>query len=388
MKTICVLTATRAEYGLLLPVIRKLTESDFLEVKVVVTGTHLSPEFGMTVKEIENDGILIDERINILLSSDTPNAISKTMGIALVSFADYFERTKPDALLVLGDRYETLAVCCAAMNEHIPIFHMCGGETTEGAVDEAIRHSITKMSYLHFTTTEKYRKRVIQLGEDPERVFWVGSTGVENAKSIKTLTKTEIQNKFGFELGEEYAVATYHPVTLEKCTAKKQIEELLKAIEMFPDITFLFTGANADADGRVINELLERKSKENSNIIFVNSMGMLGYFSAVKGASFVLGNSSSGIVEVPALGIPTINIGDRQKGRISPISVVNCEPQCEAIVQAINKVREDNFRDGIKDAPNPYGKGDTSNRIAEIIEAWLIKDINIKKKFYDLYDEI
>lgn len=384
MKRICVLTATRAEYGLLLPVIRKLMESELLEVKVVVTGTHLSPEFGMTIKEIENDGISIDERINILLSSDTPNAISKTMGLALISFADYFEKTKPDALLVLGDRYETLAVCCAAMNEHIPIFHMCGGETTEGAVDEAIRHSITKMSFLHFTTTEMYRRRVIQLGEDPSRVFWVGSTGVENAKNVKTLSRDEIENKLGFKLGEEYAVATYHPVTLEKGTAQKQINEILNAVEKFPNIIFLFTGANADADGRIINELLERESKEKNNIKFVYSLGMVGYFSAVKGASFVLGNSSSGVGEVPALGIPTINIGDRQKGRIIPKSVVNCEPNCESIVHAINRVRESNFREYIQNIDNPYGKGDTSKKVAEIIEKMLSKDIEIKKKFYNL----
>lgn len=384
MKRICVLTATRAEYGLLLPVIRKLMESELLEVKVVVTGTHLSPEFGMTIKEIENDGISIDERINILLSSDTPNAISKTMGLALISFADYFEKTKPDALLVLGDRYETLAVCCAAMNEHIPIFHMCGGETTEGAVDEAIRHSITKMSFLHFTTTEMYRRRVIQLGEDPSRVFWVGSTGVENAKNVKTLSRDEIENKLGFKLGEEYAVATYHPVTLEKGTAQKQINEILNAVEKFPNINFLFTGANADADGRIINELLERESKEKNNIKFVYSLGMVGYFSAVKGASFVLGNSSSGVGEVPALGIPTINIGDRQKGRIIPKSVVNCEPNCESIVHAINRVRESNFREYIQNIDNPYGKGDTSKKVAKIIEKTLSKDIEIKKKFYNL----
>lgn len=385
MKTICVLTATRAEYGLLLPVIRELKKCKNVNVKVAVTGTHLSPEFGMTVNEIENDGIEIDRKIDILLASDSTAAISKTMGIAMISFADYFAESRPDALLVLGDRYETLAVCCAAMNERIPILHMCGGETTEGAVDEAVRHSISKMSYLHFTTTEAYRRRVIQLGEAPERVFWVGSTGVENARNVKTIDKAQLEEEIGIDLGEEFAVATFHPVTLENNTAKQQIEELLAAIKKYPDIKFLFTGANADADGRLINARLVEAANENDNVEFVNSLGLRRYMSAVKCASFVIGNSSSGVGEVPALGIPTVNIGDRQKGRIMADSVICCEPNTESIVGAIDKARSVEFKAGIDAQNNPYGKGNTSSEIARIIDEFASHDdTEIKKKFYDV----
>lgn len=385
MKTICVLTATRAEYGLLLPVIRELKKCKNVNVKVAVTGTHLSPEFGMTVNEIENDGIEIDRKIDILLASDSTAAISKTMGIAMISFADYFAESRPDALLVLGDRYETLAVCCAAMNERIPILHMCGGETTAGAVDEAVRHSISKMSYLHFTTTEAYRRRVIQLGEAPERVFWVGSTGVENARNVKTIDKAQLEEEIGIDLGEEFAVATFHPVTLENNTAKQQIEELLAAIKKYPDIKFLFTGANADVDGRLINARLVEAANENDNVEFVNSLGLRRYMSAVKCASFVIGNSSSGVGEVPALGIPTVNIGDRQKGRIMADSVICCEPNTESIVGAIDKARSVEFKAGIDAQNNPYGKGNTSSEIARIIDEFASHDdTEIKKKFYDV----
>lgn len=385
MKTICVLTATRAEYGLLLPVIRELKKCENVKVKVAVTGTHLSPEFGMTVNEIERDGVETDCRIEILQGCDSPSDISKTMGTAMIKFADYFAESKPDALLVLGDRYETLAICAAAMNERIPILHMCGGETTEGAVDEAVRHSITKMSYLHFTTTEKYRKRVIQLGEAPERVFWVGSTGVENARNVETISKGQLEEEIGIDLGKEYAVATFHPVTLEKNTAENQINELLDAVAKYPEIKFLFTRANADADGRRINSRLEVAAAEMDNVELVSSLGLRRYMSAVKNSSFVIGNSSSGVGEVPALGIPTVNIGDRQKGRIMADSVINCEPECESIVSAIDKARSKEFKSSIDINNNPYGKGDTSVEIARIINDFAAKDdVTIKKKFYDL----
>lgn len=385
MKTICVLTATRAEYGLLLPVIVELQKRKDVLVRIAVTGSHLSPEFGMTVHEIEADGLHVDKKIEILLSADTPSAISKTMGLALISFADYFAESRPDALLVLGDRYEVLAVCCAAMNERIPILHMCGGETTEGAVDEAVRHSITKMSYLHFTTTQRYRNRVIQLGEDPDRVFWVGSTGVENAQKVTTLSKDDLEREIGFSLGNEYAVATFHPVTLENNTAKDQISELLNAVEEYPDILFLFTKANADADGRIINATIEEALKRLPNIRLVSSLGMKRYMNAVRYASFVIGNSSSGVGEVPAFGIPTVNIGDRQKGRIMAQSVICCTPDQKSITEAIAKARDPKFRSAIDTSKNPYGKGETSRQIADIIGKFLEGDqTDIKKKFYDL----
>lgn len=385
MKKIVVLTATRAEYGLLSPVIKRLMKETELGVEVVATGAHVSPEFGLTIKEIENDGVSVDKKIEILLSADTHTAISKSMGLAMISFADYFEESKPDALLVLGDRYETLAVCCAAMNARIPIFHMYGGETTEGAVDEAIRHAITKMSYLHFTTTEAYRRRVIQLGEEPDRVFAVGSTGIENALNTQLLSTQELEDSLGFKFGNQYAIATFHPVTLEVNSAAEQIKELLDAVQQYPDITFIFTKANADADGRIINQLIEQFSQFNKNCYLVNSLGMKRYLSAIKNAMFVIGNSSSGIGEVPSFGIPTINIGDRQRGRIQGESVINCEPKCDAIKLSIEQALNPEFRKKVSTITNLYGDGNTSSKIVSIIKkCFETGTIDIKKKFYDV----
>ena len=282
MKNIAVLTATRAEYGLLAPIIKKLKLNIDLSVHVLVTGMHLSPEFGLTYKEIEEDGIHIDKKIEMLLSSDTPSAISKSMGLAMIGFADYFADHQIDALLVLGDRYETLAVCCAAMNARIPIFHLYGGEVTFGAVDEAIRHCITKMSYLHFTSTEEYRKRVIQLGEAPERVYNVGAMGVENALNVKLLEKKELENELNFSLDNSYALVTFHPVTLESQSSEQQVAELLDALDNFKDMKFIITKSNADADGRVINELFKKYVEDNDNCILVDSLGTLKYLSAMK----------------------------------------------------------------------------------------------------------
>ncbi|OFV70018.1 UDP-N-acetylglucosamine 2-epimerase [Acetobacterium wieringae] len=381
MIKICLLTATRAEYGLLKRVIQKLQLEEGVDVRVVVTGAHLAPEFGLTYKEIEEDGIEIDEKIEILISSDSPMAISKSMGLAMIGFADYFERSKPDLLVVLGDRYETLAVCCSAVNHRIPIAHLYGGETTEGAVDEAFRHAITKMSYLHFTSTEAYRKRVIQLGEDPERIYNVGALGVENSINEVLFTKTELEESLSWKLDSPYGIVTFHPVTLENDTAEHQVLELLKAIEINPQYQYLFTKANADSNGRIINDLLDKFVKKHENCRVYHSLGMKRYLSAVKYASFVMGNSSSGIVEVPSFGIPTINIGDRQKGRLQSESVINCQPvgsEIDQCIRSIKNYRHDNFN-------NPYEKVNTSMIITEtLIRALKEGSICIKKKFYDL----
>lgn len=385
MKTIVVMTATRAEYGLLRTVIKRLKQEEEIDVKVVVTGAHLSPEFGMTVHEIEEDRIAIDKKIEILLSSDTPAAISKSMGLAMIGFADYFSDKKVDALLVLGDRYETMAVCCAAMNARIPIFHMHGGETTEGAVDEAIRHAVSKMSYLHFTSTEEYRRRVIQMGESPDRVYVVGGMGVENILTTEFIPREELEKELNCNLGENYAVVTFHPVTLEEATAGEQIDELLKAVEDFPQMSFLFTKANADADGRVINARIASFIETHSNVYLYDSLGRKKYLSAVKGAVAVIGNSSSGLLEVPTFGIPTVNIGDRQKGRIQAESIINCEPTYEAIRKAMEQAFSMEVREMARTVKNPYGDGNTSSKIVTIIKEWLFGDkIDIKKKFYDL----
>lgn len=384
-KHICVVTATRAEYGLLSPIIKKLEKDQDFRLSVVVTGMHLSPEFGLTYQEIERDGIHIEKKIEILLSADTPAAISKSMGLAMIGFADYFAEAKPDAVMLLGDRYETLAVACAAMNEQIPIIHLHGGETTEGLIDEAVRHSITKMSYLHFTSTESYRRRVIQMGEEPDRVFNVGAAGVENVHNAEFLSLSDLEKSIGCRLGSRYAVGTFHPVTLENATAESQMMELLKALDRNSDITYLFTKANADADGRVINELLEDYAKKHDNFVLVDSLGMRRYLTALKYALFVIGNSSSGLIEAPSFHIPTINIGDRQKGRIAGDTVIQCAPETDAVDKAVKKALSEEFRKKTADAANPYGDGNTSDKIIEIVRSFILNNkVNIKKKFYDI----
>lgn len=389
MKKIAILTAARAEYGLLKNVIKKLIERKEIKVKVLVTGMHLSPEFGMTIKEIENDGVVVDKKIEILLSSDSSVAVSKAMGLALISFSEYFSESEPDALLVLGDRYETLAVCIAAMNERIPIIHIHGGESTEGAIDEAVRHSITKMSNLHFTSTENYRKRVIQLGEHPQNVFNVGALGVENALNTELYSKDEFKDAYGIDLNQKYAVGTFHPVTLENDSAESQIKEIIKAISKYPDMQFIFTKANADENGRIINENLKKAQENKDNILLIDSLGMKGYLSAISNALFVIGNSSSGLVEAPAFHIPTINIGDRQKGRIQGETIINCIPEEKEICDAIGKAIDKEFVLKIGSAKNPYGRGNTSDSIVDITTDFLINDrFDIKKRFYDLMFEV
>ncbi len=384
MKIIAVLTATRAEYGLLSPIIHALIACRELEVRVVVTGAHLSPEFGLTYKEIEGDGIEIDRKIEMLLSADTPSAISKSMGMAMIGFADYFSERRPDALLVLGDRYETLAVCCVAMNERIPIIHLYGGDTTEGVVDEAIRHAITKLSYLHLTGTDESRKRVIQLGENPERVFSVGEIGVENALAQSLLSKKELAENLRIELDKPYAVVTFHPVTLEDGSAERQCAELLAAFDQHPELGYIFTKANADSDGRIINRMIDNYANAHDNVWVFDSLGMLRYLSALKYAQMVIGNSSSGLVEAPSFGIPTINIGDRQKGRIRAESIIDCKVTKGDICKAIELANNPVFRKKCKNAENPYGDGHTSEKVVSIICREMRKEIKLKKVFYNI----
>lgn len=384
MKKISILTATRAEYGLLKPIIEKLSSIPEFDVRVVVTGAHLSPEFGLTYKEIEQDGIVIDEKIEMLLSADTPAAISKSMGLALISFADYFERLKPDMLIVLGDRYETLAVCIAAMNQRIPIAHLYGGETTEGAVDESIRHAITKLSYLHFTSTDEYRGRVIQLGEQPSRVFTVGAVGIENILNQKLMDKGKLERSINFNLDKPYAIVTFHPVTLEDDQSAEQFQALLDVCKKYQDMRFIFTKSNADANGRIINKMIDLYTQENEHAIAFTSLGLIRYLSALKYCTLVIGNSSSGLLEAPSFGIPTINIGDRQKGRLQADSVINCEPVLEDIERAMELALSNDFNSTAKKTINPYGDGNTSEKIAEIIIDYLVNNkIMLKKKFYD-----
>lgn len=383
---ICILTATRAEYGLLKELIGRLQTDEKYEVRVVVTGMHLVSDFGFTYTEIEEDGIHIDEKIDILLSADTPCGVSKSMGIAMIGFADYFLRRRPNLLIVLGDRYETLAVAAAAINESIPIAHIHGGETTEGAIDEAIRHSITKMSYLHFASTEIYRARIIQLGEEPERVFNVGSLGVENIKKVCLLSKQEIMEYFGFLNNEKYVLLTFHPVTLEKGTELEQFREIILALNHFPMLKVILTKANADSGGKIINgEIDSIVTEQPERYSAYTSLGVVKYLSAMRDCQFVIGNSSSGIMEAPSFRIPTINIGDRQKGRVQADTTLNSVPNEKIIVQKIEIALSDCFREKIASTNNPYEKEGSVQRIIDCLDEFFVKYIgNVKKKFYDL----
>lgn len=386
MKKIAVLTATRAEYGLLKRLIKKLRLCDKFETDVLVTGMHLSPEFGLTYKEIEEDGIPIAKKIDILLSGDSPVCISKSMGLATIGFAEYFAEHTYDLLIVLGDRYETLAVCIAAMNEKIPIAHLYGGETTEGAVDECIRHAITKMSYLHFTSTEEYRRRVIQLGESPERVFTVGSLGIENILNETLMTREQLEASLDFSLNNPFVIVTLHSTTLENNTSAYQCQNLLNAIDKFPSLQFIFTKANADADGRIINNMLSDFVLEHDNCMLISSLGMRRYLSALKYCLFVMGNSSSGLIEAPSFGIPTINIGERQKGRLRAESVLDCSAEEDVIIEKMKEACEAAKTRKYKNVENPYGDGNTSERIVgEVVKMCSRNKISLKKKFYDLH---
>ena len=385
MKKVCIVTGTRAEYGLLKPVIDKVYHSDLLELQLVVTGMHLSTEFGLTYKEIEEDGYPITSKVEMLLGSDTPVGITKSMGVAMIGFADCFDQNKPDIVVILGDRYEMLAAASAAMIARIPIAHIHGGELTEGIIDEAIRHSITKMSHIHFTTVEEYRKRVIQLGESPSTVYNLGALGVENAKKVNLLPKEELENMIGFQFHFPTIMVTYHPVTLEKTFAQKQFEEILDVIDRHKEISVIFTKANADTDGRIINEMIDEYVNLNKDRCRgYTSLGQKKYLSALQFCDAVVGNSSSGIIEVPSFKIPTVNIGDRQKGRARAESVIDCGNGGEQIDAALMKALSDEFRDKISGIKNTYEGEKTSEKIVEIISKRVYEGIDIRKKFYDI----
>lgn len=382
---ICVLTATRAEFGLLKPIISEMKIQERFDVRIAVTGMHLSAEFGMTYTEIEEAGFEIDRKIDMLLSGDSTAAVAKTMGVAMISFADYFAELRPDYLFAIADRYETLAVCATAMCERIPIIHYMGGETSEGAIDESIRHSITKMSALHFCCTDLYRKRIIQMGEHPEKVFHVGSTGVENIKKLTLLSEKEIRSELGLSEDASYAMVTFHPVTLENDSADKQVGELLDACAAKEKTIFIITKSNADAMGRIVNQKLSEYAKVYSNILVFDSLGNIKYLSAMKYAEYVLGNSSSGLLEAPSFCIPTVNIGDRQKGRARAESIIDCEPNKREILNAIEIAESIEFREKIKNVKNPYEGTNTSQMIVQTIkEAIENNQIDLKKSFYNL----
>lgn len=385
MKKIAIVTGTRAEYGLLRPVIEKVKQSERLALSLVVTGMHLSSEFGMTYREIEEDGYPIAAKIEMLLSSDTTVGVTKSMGVELIGFADYFEAQRPDMVILLGDRYEILVAAAAAMIARIPIAHIGGGELTEGAVDEAIRHSVTKMSHLHFTATQAYRDRVIQLGEQPEHVYHVGALGVECAKSLSLMDRESLEASLSLTFDRPTIMVTFHPVTLEDMTAEEQFGNILQVIDRRKELQIIFTKANADPNGRIINRMIEDFSAQNADrCTAFTSLGQLRYLSALQFCDVVLGNSSSGIVEAPSFGIPTVNIGDRQRGRVSADSVIHCGNGAAEIESALTKALSPQFIKTVKCVKNPYEGSNTSERIVSVIEEALERGISMKKRFYDV----
>ncbi|UED80926.1 UDP-N-acetylglucosamine 2-epimerase [Lysinibacillus sp. CD3-6] len=373
-RKICIVTGTRAEYGLLSNLAKKLQEDKEFDLQMVVTGMHLSPEFGSTYEEIENDGFLINEKIEILLSADSPTGIVKSMGLATISFADALNRLQPDLIIILGDRFEMLAVAQTALIMQIPIAHLHGGECTFGAYDDAIRHSITKMATWHFTSTESHRKRVIQLGESPECVYNVGALGIENIANLNLLTRHELYQKLQLDEQRPMFLITYHPETNGHTNG---INELLKALENYPEINLVFTKSNADNGGRMINESIQQFILKHSNAKLFDSLGQLKYLSAVKNADVVIGNSSSGLIEVPYLETPTVNCGNRQEGREHPNSVFNTNMDVENIYNTIEKARK--FSDKYE---HIFGDGIVSEKIITVLRD--LPSFSIQKGFYDL----
>jgi len=384
-RRICVVTGTRAEYGLLYWVIKGIQLDLGLELQLIVTGMHLSPEFGLTYKEIEKDGFYINKKIEVLLSSDTPVSIAKSMGLGLISFAEAFSELQPDIILVLGDRFEIFSAVSAAMVSRIPIAHCHGGEATEGLIDEPIRHSITKMSHIHFTSTEEYRKRVMQLGEQPCSVFNTGALGIENINKFNLLSLSDFEESINFDLsGGLKLLVTFHPVTLEHGSAEMQMNELLGALATYKDAKIIFTKANADTDGRIINQLIDEYVMNNpKQAIGFTSLGQLRYLSALQYVDMVIGNSSSGLLEVPSFKKATINIGDRQLGRVKASSVIDCSPEKDAICAAIDKANSQEFKSRLVDVMNPYGSGNPSGQILDVLKSVDLLKI-VKKNFYNI----
>lgn len=382
-RKICVVTGTRAEYGLLRWVMEGIRARPELELQVAVTGMHLSSEFGLTYREIERDGFHIDRRVEMLLGSDTPAGVAKSMALGLAGFADALEQLRPDVMVVLGDRFEIFAAVAAAMVARIPVAHLHGGETTEGVIDEPIRHSITKMSQLHFVAAEEYRRRVIQLGEQPDRVFLVGGLGVDSLMKLQLLDRPALEESLGFELGARSLLVTFHPSTLEDSTAEQQMAELLAALGTLRDTRLIFTMPNADTGGRVLLEQVRAFVAEHDEARAFTSLGQLRYLSCMRHVDGVVGNSSSGIIEAPSLHRGTVNIGDRQRGRLKADSVIDCEADREAIGAALARLYSPAFQASLATVRNPYGEGGASERVVEILSTVNLEGI-VKKRFHDL----
>lgn len=386
MKKVAVVTATRAEYGLLSGLIRQLRqyENDQFTVSLIVTGTHLHPQYGMTVDEIKADNLRIDHEILISVASENEMDISRNQAEVLAKFTDLFLRERFDGVVLLGDRYETLAIAIAAGNTRTPIFHLCGGDTTEGALDEWIRHSITKIAYLHFPTNEQSKNRIIQMGEDPARVFNFGSTSIDNILAHATMNKQEALQSVSLPLCD-YALCTYHPVTMEDGGVETQMEAFLQAIRQTPHLQFIVTKSNADQGGAQINAILDAAQNNIDNLHVYNSLGVKRYLSLMKHAAFVLGNSSSGIIETPAFHIPTVNIGDRQKGRLQVASILNCATDAASIMDAMHQAQTPEMQALCRNTPSPYGDGNAAKQTAKkIYETVCSGNIDLKKHFCNI----
>ena len=384
-RKICIVTGTRAEYGLLYWLMKEINADPDLQLQLIATGMHLSPEFGLTYQQIETDGFAIDAKVEMLLSSDSPVGIAKSIGLGVIGFADVLDRLKPDILVVLGDRFEILAAAQAAMVARIPIAHIHGGEATEGLIDEAIRHAVSKMSHLHFTAAEPYRKRVIQLGESPERVFNTGAVGLDNLTQLNLLNRAELEKALDLKLSPAPVIlCTYHPVTLSEDDADYALKQLFKALDRLPSTRVVFTKGNADAGGRVINQMIDDYALKNQERVaaFV-SLGQVHYLSLLREVGVVLGNSSSGIIEAPTARTPTVNIGDRQRGRLKAPSIIDCDESTDSILIAIEKALSSDFQKIAAKGETYFGEGGASKRIKQVLKETSLEGI-LLKHFHDL----
>ena len=386
-RSICIVTTSRADYGLLSRLMEEIRNDPDLRLQIITAGMHLSPEFGLTYRQIEQDGFEIDSKIDMLLSADSEPAMAKAIGLGLISFADALNDLQPDILVLLGDRFELLSAAVAALMQKIPIAHIHGGETSQGAVDEAVRHAVTKMASIHFPATEAYRKRIIQMGENPEHVFNFGAPGLDHIYREKLLSKPELENHLQFKLTGSVAIVTYHPVTLETTGALSQIANVLEAIAS-SGIKTVFTKSNADAHGREINREIARFCESNpGRFRFFDNLGQKVYLSCLKNLDLMVGNSSSGLTEGPSFKIPVVNIGDRQKGRIKADNIIDVGYEVDQIRAGIAKAVSQKFRQSIQDIRNPYDKytdGRTSFRIKETLKSIELSERLIKKMFYDI----
>lgn len=384
-RKICIITGSRSEYGLLRCLMRELSEDKDVDCPFIVTGSHLAPEFGLTWQEIEKDGFKITKKVEMLLSSDTRNGTCKSMGLAMIGMTEALEELRPDIVVVLGDRFEIFAAATAAMVCGYPLAHIDGGELTEGAIDDSFRHCITKMAHLHFTATERYRLRVIQLGEMPDRVYNVGGIHVDALKNISLLDKKQVETKLGTPLSGKTICVTYHPETLDNNPQEKHVRALLDALMMLVDTTIIITLPNADPGSRTIIEKIRKFGNQSGNVHIFESLGHTCYLSLLQYVDVVVGNSSSGIVEAPLFAIGSVNIGDRQKGRVSGESIINVPPEKESIYQAIRRAQSAEFKAGLKSLENPYGTGGAAARIKDILKQVELAGL-IRKRFYDFPD--